>query len=79
MSNSVLRRSIALSFACLAIGTGCAQTNNKDAVLMTVGNTKVTVGEFENVYHKNNNKEAADTKSLNDYVDLFVNFKLKVK
>lgn len=47
---------------------------------MTVGDTKVTVGEFENVYHKNNNKETTgDTKSLNDYVDLFVNFKLKVK
>lgn len=53
---------------------------NKDATLMTIGGTKVTVGEFENVYRKNNNKEgAADTKSLNDYVDLFVNFKLKVK
>ncbi|MDF2438583.1 MAG: PpiC-type peptidyl-prolyl cis-trans isomerase [Bacteroidota bacterium] len=79
MFNSVLRRSIVLSFACLAFGCGFAQNGNKDAVLMTVGNTKVTVGEFENVYHKNNNKETADTKSLNDYVDLFVNFKLKVK
>jgi peptidyl-prolyl cis-trans isomerase SurA len=64
-----------MTFSC-----GYAQTTNKDAILMTVGDTKVTVGEFENVYHKNNNKETAgDTKSLNDYVDLFVNFKLKVK
>lgn len=47
---------------------------------MTVGNSKVTVGEFENVYHKNNNKESTpDSKSLNDYIDLYVNFKLKVK
>lgn len=52
----------------------------QDPVLMTIGNTKVTVSEFENVYHKNNNKESASNdKSLNDYVDLFVNFKLKVK
>jgi peptidyl-prolyl cis-trans isomerase SurA len=64
-----------MTFSC-----GYAQTTNKDAILMTVGDTKVTVAEFENVYHKNNNKETAgDTKSLNDYVDLFVNFKLKVK
>jgi len=80
MSRSILTRSVALSFVCLAISSGFAQTANKDAVLMTVGNTKVTVGEFENVYHKNNSKEATgDAKSLNDYVDLFVNFKLKVK
>src|ERR1041385_6813129 len=53
---------------------------NNDATLMTIGNTKVSVAEFENVYHKNNTKETtSDTKSLNDYVDLFVNFKLKVK
>ncbi|MCW3102554.1 MAG: PpiC-type peptidyl-prolyl cis-trans isomerase [Bacteroidetes bacterium] len=80
MSRSILTRSVALSFVCLAISSGFAQTANKDAVLMTVGNTKVTVGEFENVYHKNNSKETTgDAKSLNDYVDLFVNFKLKVK
>jgi peptidyl-prolyl cis-trans isomerase SurA len=79
MYKSDLTRSIVLSFALIAATTVFAQTN-KDAVLMTVGNTKITVGEFENVYHKNNNKEVStDSKSLNDYVDLFVNFKLKVK
>lgn len=62
-------------------GNMIAQTGN-DPVLMTIGgNTKVTKSEFENVYHKNNkNKEAAnDGKSLKEYVDLFINFKLKVK
>lgn len=78
MSKRVLTGSLFLLFAGLTATTALAQ-NNKDAVLMTVGNSKVTVGEFESVYHKNNNKEAADAKSLNDYVDLFVNFKLKVK
>ncbi|HEX8514841.1 MAG TPA: peptidylprolyl isomerase [Bacteroidia bacterium] len=80
MSKSILTRSALLTLACITISSCFAQTANKDAVLMTVGDTKVTVGEFENVYHKNNNKETSgDTKSLNDYVDLFVNFKLKVK
>ncbi|MEO6901948.1 MAG: peptidylprolyl isomerase [Bacteroidia bacterium] len=56
-----------------------AQKNN-DAVLMTIGGNKVTVSEFENVYHKNNIKSAAiDSKSLDEYIDLFVNFKLKVR
>src|ERR1700756_3193512 len=53
---------------------------NKDAVLMTVGDSKVTVAEFENVYKKNSGKENnTEKKSLDDYVDLFTNFKLKVK
>lgn len=59
----------------------CLIAQNKDATLMTIGGTKVTVGEFENVYRKNNTTKegVGDPKSLNDYVDLFVNFKLKVK
>ncbi len=73
----MLKKSIVCITASLLVSTTFAQTN-KDAVLMTVGNSKVTVAEFENVYHKNNTKEV-DQKSLGDYVELFVNFKLKVK
>ena len=54
--------------------------SNKDDVLLTIGSSKITLSEFENVYHKNNMaKTDADSKSVNDYVNLFVNFKLKVK
>lgn len=62
------------------VGSLTAQTN-KEAVLMSIGDTKVTVAEFENVYKKNNTKDAnaIDKKSLEEYLDLFVNFKLKVK
>ncbi|MBL7888590.1 MAG: peptidylprolyl isomerase [Bacteroidia bacterium] len=78
MKSGVFSRSFMLTGALFLMHNAFAQ--NKDAVLMTIGNSKVTVAEFENVYHKNNNKESAtDPKSLNDYVDLFVNFKLKVK
>jgi len=71
------KKSVVCLAASLFITNAFAQSN-KDAVLMTIGNTKVSVAEFENVYHKNNTKEV-DQKSLGDYVDLFVNFKLKVK
>jgi len=55
-----------------------AQTN-KDAVLLTVGNRKVTVGEFESVFHKNNAKETvSDAKSVKDYLELYEVFKMKV-
>lgn len=80
MNKGIFAKSLVFSFALVALNTVTAQTKNKDAILMTVGQSKVTVAEFENVYKKNNTKEAAnDVKSLNDYVDLFVNFKLKVK
>jgi peptidyl-prolyl cis-trans isomerase SurA len=47
---------------------------------MTIAGNKVLVGEFMNIYQKNNVKgEAIDKKSLNEYLDLFINFKLKVK
>ena len=79
MNKRVLSKSVLLPVALFAFTSISAQKNS-DAVLMTIGSTKVTVAEFGNVYHKNNTKEVAnDNKSLNDYVDLFVNFKLKVK
>ncbi len=89
MNKRVLSTSFVLPFAMLAFNYTIAQTKTNtettdavktDAVLMRIGTTKVTVLEFENVYHKNNTKEVAgDLKSLNDYLGLFVNFKLKVK
>jgi peptidyl-prolyl cis-trans isomerase SurA len=79
MNKLTFSKSFLLPLALIASQSLVAQ-KNKDAILMTVGSTKVTVAEFENVYHKNNGKETTtDSKSLNDYIDLFVNFKLKVK
>lgn len=89
MNMSIFSRSFMLPVALLTINCSFAQTKKPvvttepvkvDPVLMTIGSTKVTVSEFENVYRKNNSKEGTpDAKSLADYVDLFVNFKLKVK
>ena len=50
----------------------------QNEVLMTIDNTKVTLEEFENIYKKNNNDPKTDKASLDEYLDLFVNFKLKV-
>lgn len=77
--NTKLIAQIVLSVFFTANLTSLAQ-QNKDAVLMTVGDTKVTLAEFENVYKKNKGKDnASEKKSLDNYVDLFTNFKLKVK
>jgi peptidyl-prolyl cis-trans isomerase SurA len=53
---------------------------NSDQVLMNIAGENVTKSEFLGVYQKNNTKgEVIDQKSLDEYLDLFINFKLKVK
>ncbi|MCX6267993.1 MAG: peptidylprolyl isomerase [Bacteroidetes bacterium] len=58
--------------------TSTAQVNNDEA-LMTIAGKRIYVSEFLNIYQKNNVKgETIDKKSLDEYLDLFINFKLKV-
>ncbi|NOX48056.1 MAG: hypothetical protein GXO89_13865 [Chlorobi bacterium] len=48
--------------------------------LVTIDGEDITVDEFMYVYKKNNVQgEVVDKKSINEYLDLFINFKLKVK
>lgn len=53
---------------------------NSDPILLTVAGEKISKSEFLSVYNKNNlKKDVIDKKSLQEYLDLYVNFKLKVK
>lgn len=49
-----------------------------DPVIMTINGEKVYRSEFEYSYNKNNSEGVIDKKSVEDYVDLFINYKLKV-
>ncbi|WP_321518336.1 peptidylprolyl isomerase [uncultured Bacteroides sp.] len=71
-----MKREIIL-FAGLAFGA-CAFSQQKDEVLMKINNKNITRSEFEYIYNKNNSNNELDKKSLEEYVNLFVNFKLKV-
>lgn len=65
--------------ALLALVLVATTTQKKeDQVLMEVGKEEVTVSEFTNVFKKNNNLQEATNQELEDYVDLFVKFKMKV-
>lgn len=49
-------------------------------VLLTVGKDPVTREEFEAIYRKNNTKDTdTSPEALEEYLQLFINFKLKVK
>ena len=47
-------------------------------ILLEIENDKITLDEFKNVFFKNSHEEEIDTKYLDEYMDLFINFKLKV-
>src|SRR3989304_3249148 len=51
--------------------------NNADSILLTINNKKITKSEFLRIYKKNN-ENAYDAKAIDDYLNLFINFKLKV-
>ncbi|WP_302606979.1 peptidylprolyl isomerase [uncultured Duncaniella sp.] len=60
-----------------AILTVSASPRNSDPVVMTVNGKEIKLSEFEYLYKKNNLQQAAPL-SIDDYVDMFVVYKLKV-
>ncbi|MCL2434929.1 MAG: peptidylprolyl isomerase [Lentimicrobiaceae bacterium] len=63
---------------CLLTFLYVASAQNMNAALFTVGKESVTATEFINTFNKNNVLATATESELRDYLDLFINFKLKV-
>ena len=70
-----MRRLLLLSVLCLV---GLAVQAQADPVVMTVNGVPVTRSEFEYSYNKNNGEGVIDRKTVEEYAELFVNYKLKV-
>lgn len=68
---------ILLSLAVLSLGLNL--TAQEDKVLMTIDGQPVMASEFMYIYEKNNQETAVEQKNMDEYLDLFINFKLKVR
>ena len=69
-------RKTLLSILCAFAITAGAQTS--DPVVMTINGQNVTRSEFEYSYNKNNGDEVIEKTTVEQYVPLFVNYKLQV-
>ncbi len=64
----------------LTITTIPVFAQDSDPVILNVAGEEISRSEFLNVYMKNNvNSEVLDRKSLEEYMELYINFRLKVK
>ncbi len=72
-----MKKSVISALLCMLCLSGMAQ--KKDPVVMRINGKDVTRSEFEYNYNKNNTEGVLDKKDLLEYVDLFINYKLKVQ
>lgn len=64
--------------AAMLLSGSIAFAQNNDPTIMTINGQPISRSEFEYSYNKNNSNGVIDKKSVKEYVDLFVNYKLKV-
>ncbi len=71
------RNIITATLFALALTAGAQSAT--DPVLMVVNGKPITKSEFEYSFHKNGNvKDAVEKKTVQEYVPMFINYKLKV-
>lgn len=82
MNQKMKKYTVKILILILAVFTTLGSMAQKEdkRVLLSIGDEDVIVSEFLNVYQKNNvNTDLADKKSMKEYMDLYINFRLKVK
>ncbi len=82
MNQKMKRMALKISAFILAVFMGLQlQAQQEDnRVLISIDDEEISVSEFLSVYRKNNvDTDLADKKSMKEYLDLYINFRLKVK
>lgn len=72
-----MKKSLLFIFLAALVTTGLL--GQESPVLMTIGDEQVSLEEFERIYRKNNNETSLNRQDPETYLELFINFKVKVK
>lgn len=72
-----MKKSLLLTLLVAILTTGLFGQGS--ANLLSIGDEQVSLEEFERIYRKNNTASSLNRQSPEDYLELFINFKLKVK
>ena len=64
---------------CLTAFLFVIYAQNMNDILFSVGHESVSASEFINTFNRNNSFEKATESEIKDYLELYINFKLKVK
>lgn len=67
-----------LSLLVFILGTSLTALSQKDPEIMNIDGKSITKSEFLQIYLKNNDDPKYDSLTMNEYMDLFTKFKLKV-
>jgi len=73
-----VRRLCCVVVGCVCWGASFGAGDN-DPVVMVINGQPILRSEFEYSYNKNNTDGVIDKKTVEEYVDLFINYKLKVE
>ncbi len=63
----------------LTISVLTINAQEKDPVLLKIGGKDVKLSEFNAIFNKNNSKEKVTDEAVQEYLDLYIKFKLKVR
>jgi len=75
----IMRRKIFVFFIGLLLFSSL-NAQKKDDILLSIGNTPVSISEFKRVYLKNIDLVKDDSqKDIDEYLELFISYKLKLK
>lgn len=81
MKNQIIIKGVIFLLSLVVFGNHINGQNSLDKkTLVTIGGEEISVSEFMQIYNKNNTQSSLQEPStIEEYLDLFINFKLKVK
>jgi peptidyl-prolyl cis-trans isomerase SurA len=71
-------RSVLVLFFCFLIQLAVFSQNNENETFITIEGENITKEDFERVFNKNNNISTSEKQSVEEYLRMFINFRIKV-